>query len=102
VSISVDCLFFAVLQGRGGFHHVNHLLGIVLYCHIAFMAIYDFQDDLVQQRRKMRVAVAVFMGACSLFLTLLALFDDSLRANSLCSVINSATILVLIFLFSIF
>ena len=94
--------FFAVLQGRGSFHQVNHILGIVLYCHIAFMAIYDFQDDLVQQRRKMRVAVAVFIGAYSFVLTLLELFDDSLRANSLFGVMNSATIFILIFLFSIF
>jgi AraC-like DNA-binding protein len=94
--------FFAVLQGRGSFHQINHLLGIVLYCHIAFMAIYDFKDDLVQQRRKMRVVVAVFIGAYSFFLTLLELFDNSLRANALFSVMNSATIFVLIFLFSIF
>jgi AraC-like DNA-binding protein len=94
--------FFAVLQGRGSFHQINHLLGIVLYCHIAFMAIYNFQDDLVQQRRKMRVVVAVFIGAYSFFLTLLELFDDSLRANALFSMMNSGTIFVLIFLFSIF
>jgi AraC-like DNA-binding protein len=92
--------FFAVLKGRGDFHQINHMLGIVLYCHIAFMAIYDFQDDLVQQRRKMRVSVAVFMGTYSFFLTLLEFFDDSLRASTLFSVSNSATIFVLIFLFS--
>jgi AraC-like DNA-binding protein len=64
------------------------------------MALYDFKDDLVPQRRKMRVSVAVFMGAYSCFLTLLELSDDSLRASSLFSVINSATIFVLIFVFS--
>jgi AraC-like DNA-binding protein len=108
VRASVFCMFlwffyfFAVLQGRGSFHQINHVLGLVLYFHIAFMAIYDFQDDLVQQRRKVRVAVAVFMGVYSCFLTLLELVDDSLRANSLFSVINSATIFALIFLFSTF
>lgn len=94
--------FFAVLQGNGSFHQISHILGLVLYFHIAFMAIYDFQDDLVQQRRKVRVAVAVFMGVYSCFLTLLELFDDSLRASPLFSVINAATIFVLIFLFSTF
>ena len=92
--------FFVILQGRGIFHQVNHVFGILVYCHIAFMALYDFQDDLVPQRRKMRVSVAVFMGAYSCFLTLLELFDDSIRASSLFSVINSATIFVLIFLFA--
>jgi AraC-like DNA-binding protein len=91
--------FFGVLQGSGRFHQVNHILGIVFYCHIAFMAIYDFQDDLVQQRRKLRVVVAAFIGAYSFFLTLLELFDDSLRTSSLFSVINATTIFVLIFLF---
>ena len=91
--------FFGVLQGSGSFHQVNHILGIVFYCHIAFMAIYDFQDDLVQQRRKLRVVVATFIGAYSFFLTLLELFDDSLRTSSLFSVINATTIFVLIFLF---
>ena len=66
------------------------------------MAIYDFRDDLLQQRRKVRVAVAVFIGVYSCFLTLLELFDDSLRARSLFGVINSVTIFVLIFLFSMF
>jgi AraC-like DNA-binding protein len=91
--------FFGVLQGSGSFHQANHILGIVFYCHIAFMAIYDFQDDLVQQRRKLRGVVAAFIGAYSFFLTLLELFDDSLRTSSLFSVINATTIFVLIFLF---
>lgn len=94
--------FFGVLQGRGNFHQANHIFGIVIYCYIAFMAIYDFQDDLVQQRRKLRVAVATFIGAYGFFLTLLELFDDSMRVSYLFSVINSATIFVLIFVFSIF
>jgi hypothetical protein len=57
--------FFGVLRGSGSLHQVNHILGIVFYCHIVFMAIYDFQEDLVQQRRKLRVVVAAFIGAYS-------------------------------------
>jgi hypothetical protein len=94
--------FFAVLQGIGSFHQVNHILGIIFYLYIAFMAIYDFRDDLLQQRRKVRVVVVVFISVYSCFLSLLELFDDSLRASSLFGVINSVTILVLIFLFSTF
>jgi AraC-like DNA-binding protein len=90
--------FFGVLQGRGDFHQANHILGIIFYCHIAFMAVHDFQDDLVQQRRKLRIAVATFISVYSLFLTLLELFDNSLRTSSLFSVINASTIFWLIFL----
>lgn len=93
--------FFVVMQGRGSFHQINHVLGIVLYCHITFMALYDFQDDLLEKRRKVRVAMAVFFGAYSTFLAALEILDYSLRVNPLFSVINSATIFMLIFLFSI-
>ncbi|MGS2719719.1 helix-turn-helix domain-containing protein [Paraglaciecola aestuariivivens] len=92
--------FFAIMQGRGSFHTINHLFGIVIYCHIAFMAVYDFQDDLLAQRRKMRVLMAVFFGAYSVLLALLEIFDLSLRGSTLFSVINSSTIFMLIFLFS--
>lgn len=107
IRVFVCCLFlwmfyfFAVLQGRGSFHQINHVLGIVLYCHIAFMAIYDLQDDLVQHRRTSRVVMAIFFGAYSTFLALLEIFDNSLRAEPLFSIINSSTIFAMIFLFSI-
>lgn len=91
---------FAILQGRSSFHQVNHMLGIVFYGHIAFMAIYDFQDDLVQKRRKTRIVMAVLLGTYSSCLAVLEIFDYSLRAEPLFSVINSATILMLIFIFS--
>jgi AraC-like DNA-binding protein len=66
------------------------------------MAIYDFQDDLVQRRRRMRMFLAIFIGAYSSFLAIFEIFDYSLRAEPLFSLINSASIFVLIFLFSVF
>ncbi|MFT2090284.1 helix-turn-helix domain-containing protein [Paraglaciecola sp. 2405UD69-4] len=94
--------FFTVLQGRGSFHRVNHILGILIFAHIAFMAIYDFNDDLILNRRKIRVAIAVFLGAYSSFLATLEIFDITFRGSTLFGVINSGTIFLLILLFIYF
>jgi AraC-like DNA-binding protein len=92
--------FFVVLQGKGNFHQFNHLLGIVLYIHITYMVSHDFSDDLVEYRRKVRVAMALFFGGYSSLLAVMELTDYSLRTNSLFSALNSCTILLCILLFS--
>lgn len=92
--------FFVIQQGRGAFHQVNHIFGILLFCHITFMALYDLKDDLVPNRRKFRVTLALFFGAYSSCLALFELFDLSLRASEWFGLANSATILLLIMLFS--
>jgi AraC-like DNA-binding protein len=94
--------FFAVQQGRGEFHQVNHFLGIALFCHITFMAMYDLQDDLLQSRRKVRISIAITFGAYSSFLAVLEIFDFAFRGNAVFSVVNSTTIFLLILLFSRF
>ncbi len=93
--------FFGFLQGRGSFHQFNHVLGILLYAHIVFMALFNLQDDLVDKRRKLRVGMAIFLGAYSTCLALLEIGDYSLRDATWFSLVNAATIFLLIFIFPV-
>ena len=94
--------FFGYLQGRGVFHHVNHVLEFAVSLHIIYIAIKDLADDLVNARRNVRMVLVMSVCLYFCFILTLELSDSSLRASSIFSAINASLALLSTSLFSWF
>ena len=92
--------FFGYLQGRGGFHDINHALQLMLLLHIIFIAVKDLNDDLVNARRNIRLVLT--LASCVYFslILMLELGDAALRNATIFSTGNAALVLLAISAFS--
>ena len=52
ISLCWFAYFFGYLQGKGWFHQVNHAVQLLVLVHIIVVALKDFSDDLVDERRR--------------------------------------------------
>ncbi|QFU74416.1 AraC family transcriptional regulator [Halioglobus maricola] len=55
--------FFIVLEGQGIYHDVNHWLAVVAGCHLVYLCIGQWRDDLVDARRRLRAMLII--SACA-------------------------------------
>lgn len=55
--------FFIFLEGRGIYHDVIHWLAVIAGCHLAYLCISQWRDDLVDSRRRLRAML--FLSACA-------------------------------------
>lgn len=92
--------FFGYLKGVGAFHQINHLIEFFVLCHIIFIVIKEFPDDLVDVRRNARVVTVIFTCCYLILILLLELGDAALRDNALFSLLNAGAILFSISIFS--
>ncbi|MDX1444369.1 MAG: AraC family transcriptional regulator [Gammaproteobacteria bacterium] len=60
--------FFIVAQGQGVYHVVSHVIAILLMLHLAYTAVSQLQDDLVDTRRKLRITAAVIASVFIVFI----------------------------------
>ncbi|MEP4485821.1 MAG: helix-turn-helix domain-containing protein [Halioglobus sp.] len=55
--------FFVFLDGRGIYHDVIHWLAVIASCHLVYLCISRWRDDLVDSRRRKRAML--FVTACA-------------------------------------
>jgi AraC-like DNA-binding protein len=92
--------FFGYMQGRGIFHDINHLIELFVICHIIFITIKEFPDDLVDVRRNARIVTVIYTCIYSVLILLLELGDATLRDSTIFSLSNAALVLVSTSIFS--
>jgi AraC-like DNA-binding protein len=68
------CYFFVMMEGRGPFHDVIHGVAVLAVCHVIYLCISQWRDDLVTARRRIR---AVFLIAASAILSMYAASEIS-------------------------
>jgi AraC-like DNA-binding protein len=86
--------FFIVEKGRGHFHQLHDVLGLLILVAIVIDAIRDFDDDLVESRRDVRKLIITFISIYVLLLTIVEIFFRPLKDHWIFSLSNA----VLIFL----
>jgi len=86
--------FFGYLKGRGSFHQINHIIELIFICHIVFITIKEFPDDLVEARRNARLVTVVYTCIYLILILLLELGDSRLRDSTTFSLLNAGLILI--------
>ncbi|WP_240220559.1 AraC family transcriptional regulator [Rheinheimera hassiensis] len=83
------CYFFLLLQGKGLFHDVHHAILLLVLVFVVINAFIGLSDDLVERRRRLRIAIiaagSVYMG----LLTLLEFSPLAIKDNMLFSSFNA-------------
>jgi AraC-like DNA-binding protein len=86
--------FFGYMKGRGTFHQINHLVELLFICHVIFITIKEFPDDLVEARRNARFITVVYTSIYLILILLLELGDSKLRDSTIFSLSNAGLILI--------
>ncbi|MDO3383871.1 helix-turn-helix transcriptional regulator [Gilvimarinus algae] len=86
--------YFAVLQGIGWFHDLNHLLSIGLVAHVIVHLLKGMSDDLIDARRSLRVQATLIASAFFLYLGCVELGPEFIRHHWLFGLSNAALILI--------
>ena len=82
------------MKGRGTFHQINHLVELLFICHVIFITIKEFPDDLVEARRNARFITVVYTSIYLILILLLELGDSKLRDSTIFSLSNAGLILI--------
>lgn len=75
--------FFGFTDGEGNLHDITHWVGFFCLIHTIYLAVNGLQDDLLDSRRKIRIA---FVGVTCLLFLIIAyseLIDSGLRNDPL-------------------
>jgi len=86
--------FFVYLQGNGDFHQINHALEVVVLIHILYLVLKDLNDDLIDERRKIRVFIVLLITFYGSILVAFELTKSPFVHTSLFSLINSSLIFI--------
>jgi AraC-like DNA-binding protein len=92
--------FFGYMKGRGIFHDINHVIELLVVCHIIFITIKEFPDDLVKVRRNARIVTVIYTCIYSVLILSLELGDATLRDSAIFSLSNAALVLISTSIFS--
>lgn len=93
--------FFVINQGVGWFHDVNHLLSLAMLGLVVFYALRGLKDDLLDNRRQLRIYAALAVSAFCIYLVCAQLGPDALRKHWLFNLANAAIILLGINIFAL-
>ena len=91
--------FFGFLLGKGAFHQLNHLLGLVALIHIIIMALRDLPDDLVPARRNTRLVFALSISFYFCVVVIIELTGPEVKALAEYNLASSAVNLLLVISF---
>lgn len=90
--------FFAILEGQGAFHDINHAIAIGLLIHVIYVALRGRNDDLVDRRRSSRILVAILASVYGILIASAEFADSSIRNDWRFSLVNVAFIFLAILL----
>ncbi|HEY7883651.1 MAG TPA: AraC family transcriptional regulator [Cellvibrionaceae bacterium] len=88
--------FFTLLGGRGVLHDVNHLLAIGVLVHLIYFIVRGLDDDLVAQRRKLRLWLTGLISVFAMLLAGVEFAPEVLRHHPLFGLFNATFILLAI------
>ncbi|MDO3386938.1 helix-turn-helix transcriptional regulator [Gilvimarinus sp. SDUM040013] len=94
--------FFVIQQGVGLFHTINHVLVIVLALHIVYLAIHDYQDDLLDKRRRARIQVTCLVCVYLVFLAGVELAPEFIRHHRLYSPTNAVLVVLALVTYTVY
>lgn len=86
--------FFLFELGRGIYHDLHHVLGLSILVYILIDAVKDFEDDLVERRRRLRLIMITAISFYMVLLTLVELSQSNLKDYWLFSLGNAITALL--------
>lgn len=92
--------FFLFKAGRGIYHDLHHALGLSILVYILIDAIKNFEDDLVEKRRRLRRIMITAISFYMALLTLVELAQTSLKDHWLFSLSNATAALLVSLYFS--
>jgi AraC-like DNA-binding protein len=92
--------FFLFEAGRGIYHDLHHALGLSILVYILIDAIKDFEDDLVERRRRLRRMMITAISFYMALLTLVELARTSFKDHWLFSLGNAIAALLVSLYFS--
>lgn len=92
--------FFIIEWGRGLFHQIHDVLGLIILLAIVIDAIRDFDDDLVESRRDVRKLIITFITIYVLLLTVVEVFFRPLKDHWIFSLGNALLIFLCAILFA--
>lgn len=79
---------------------IKQLISILLFMHATYFALLSLKDDLVDSRRRFRVAIAVSVGLSAIVLMGLDMMDFGPQAEQTYQVASSIWLLILSFAFA--
>lgn len=85
-----------VQAGASPLHSVIHIVGMVLLLHTVYIAVRDFRDDLLDNRRRARILIVVSISVYSLVLVAFELVDERFRNATWFGLINNSLLLITI------
>lgn len=92
--------FFIFEGGRGLFHRIHDVFGLIILLAIVIDAIRDFDDDLVESRRDIRKLTITFVSIYMLLLTVVEVFFRPLKDQWMFSLGNAMLIFFCAILFA--
>lgn len=84
--------FFIVNQGIGSFHDIHHALIIGIGCHIIFITLREYQDDLIGLRRQSRIFTTCSISLYIIVLAGVELAPEGIRHSTTFQLINATVV----------